>query len=76
MSSDRTPESGVANDHSKLWSMPWHARLKDLADTVGPGSVEHVVATLKISPARATLSVPASWLGRARSRAVSARVSV
>jgi hypothetical protein len=67
MSSDRTPENrvDVTNDHSKLWSMPWHARLKNLADTVGPESAEHVVAALRVSSAKSAVSVQESWLGRA-----------
>ena len=56
------------NEASKLWSMPWHARLKSLADTLGLPPEQAVAAQTIV---RAPVSgVQGSWLGRARNRAM------
>jgi hypothetical protein len=59
MTSDQTPESpsGLANETAVLWNMPWHARLKSLADALRPGAAP--------GQGRAAESVH-TWLERVR----------
>jgi hypothetical protein len=73
MNSERPCAAGVCamDESSKLWSMPWHVRLKNLADTVRPESAHHVRAALKATRGQSAVdSVPKSWLVRARSLSV------
>jgi len=64
------------NGHSAiLWSLPWHARLKDLADALPTeGAVNAALAARKRSARQVTARVVAaptgSWLIRARKQTV------
>ncbi len=58
------------NQPAQLWSMPWHARLKTLADTLRAEGAENSRAASKIVRARIEVSPAGSWLRRARSRAM------
>jgi len=69
------------------WSLPWQARLKHLADNLGPGAPggatpgagagagagAGVGALRKGSRSRGAVCVTGSWLGRARSGGTVAR---
>jgi hypothetical protein len=61
------------NGPSELWNMPWHARLKNLAEVVTPNGPYCFNAVRSQSAVRAqSASAPAgSWLRRARGRASS-----
>ena len=46
--------------------MPWHARLKNLADTLRLSPEQALAAQMIARPC--VSGVPGSWMGRARSR--------
>jgi hypothetical protein len=55
------------------WSLPWHARLKDLADGLrGEGAVDAALTarsrTARQVTARIVANRPGSWMVRARTR--------
>ena len=58
---------------SELWNMPWHARLKDLADVAtATGQYCFKAVRAQSAPTLQSAANPdGSWLGRARSRATS-----
>jgi hypothetical protein len=56
------------NQPAQIWSMPWHARLKNLADTLRAEGTDTQAATAKIVRARIAVSPAGSWLRRGRSR--------
>ncbi len=63
----------------QTWSLPWQARLKQLADNLGPGAPggatpgAGVGAVRKGLRSRGAVGVAGSWLGRARSGGAVAR---
>jgi hypothetical protein len=54
----------------ETWSLPWQARLKHLADNLGPGATPGAgtgaFAVRKGSRSSGAVGVAGSWLGRAR----------
>ena len=55
------------NQSVQLWSTPWHARLKNLADALRAESAENSAAAPRMARARVVTSPTGSWLVRARS---------
>lgn len=56
------------NECSALWNMPWHARLKDLAD-VAATTGQYCFKAVRAQSAAASQSAASpvgSWLGRVR----------
>jgi len=63
------------NRSTELWSMPWHARLKDLADNLrGESAVTAALAARRLTARKPTARIVAgpagSWLNRARRQAM------
>ena len=56
------------NPSCALWSMPWHARLKNLADGLRAEVPDNFVTASKFGRARNAPSADGSWLRRKRSR--------
>lgn len=63
------------NQTADLWISPWHARLKNLSETVRLEATVTAVATSNIARVRTALRPAGSWLGRARSRTFRADLS-
>jgi hypothetical protein len=72
MKGGQLSESGtlVMNEPSELWSTPWHARLKNLADTLRLESAEDARAALRVTRMQSAATPPGSWLRRAHRRAM------
>ena len=61
------------NHPNEPWSLPWHARLKDLADTLRPeGAVKAALTARKLAARKVTARIVTgprgSWLVRARNQ--------
>lgn len=59
--------AGEVSESPELWSMPWHARLKNLAEAARTVTTPHGEYVFKVVRAHSAAPV-GSWLGRARSR--------
>jgi hypothetical protein len=56
------------NESVELWSMPWHARLKNLAEAARTVTTPHAEYAFKVVRAHSAAAPVGSWLGRVRSR--------
>jgi hypothetical protein len=66
--------AGATNEPSATWSLPWHTRLKNLAEAARLESAENARG-LKVARLQSMANPAASWLRRARSRAMPATLS-
>jgi len=57
------------NDIFELWSLPWHALQRSLAEAFGAESAVHAASTSKSSISRNLPTPTGSWLVRARNGA-------
>jgi hypothetical protein len=57
------------NDIFELWSLPWHALQRSLAETFGAESAVHSAFTSKSLNSRNLPTPASSWLVRARNAA-------
>jgi hypothetical protein len=65
------------NEHPELWNMPWHARLKNLAEVAAVSGefCFRVVRAQSAAGAQNPMAQAGSWLGRARRRATPIHLS-
>ena len=61
-------EVSIVDERSEMWSTPWHARLKNLAEALRSESAEQGGAPFKVARARIGGASTGSWLGRVRVR--------
>jgi hypothetical protein len=66
----RMNEIGVVevNESLERWSMPWHARLKNLAEASRTVTTPHGEWVFQVVRAHSAAAPAGSWLGRARTR--------
>jgi hypothetical protein len=63
--SDKPPEiESDMNDTCEMWSLPWHALQRNLANGIGGDAIVHFAGSVRA----VNVASPAanSWLGRAR----------
>jgi hypothetical protein len=56
------------HDTGEMWSLPWHALQRNLAEGIGGVLLPHSGATVRAVSAQGAVLSTNSWLGRARLR--------
>jgi hypothetical protein len=56
------------DDICEMWSLPWHALQRSLANGTGDDAPNHSTVGMRPVNARGAAVPPNSWLARARSR--------
>jgi hypothetical protein len=56
------------NDTCEMWSLPWHALQRNLANGIGGDATVYSAAMVKAVSVQSAAVAANSWLGRARLR--------